>query len=179
MNSRNSSNKIIELYADGGVIGSNPSAIGGTYAYRLIKTDRLTIDRSGTITTLQMGGLITNNQTEMLALLRGFAQLPDDFKGTVYSDSHVSLGRIFLAWKWNNIPAWMHRLYRDQRDRLKYWNEIKYILLDGHPTKDQLIKGIGKRGHPVSIHNVWCDHACQHAGMKLLESLNPIQEATT
>jgi hypothetical protein len=34
------------------------------------------------------------------------------------------------------------------------------VLLDGHPTQAQLAAGVGKRGHPVSAHNVACDRAC-------------------
>ena len=35
-----------------------------------------------------------------------------------------------------------------------------FVLLDGHPTAEQLASGIGKRGHPVSIHNEYCDWLC-------------------
>jgi len=82
----------------------------------------------------------------------------------VYSDSAVTLGRVFSGWKWKNIPVWMHKVYQEQRARLTYWSEIKYVQLDGHPTKAQLLSGIGKRGNPVSEHNVWCDQACTEAG---------------
>ena len=76
---------IVALYADGGVIASNPSAIGGTYAYRLIRDDGHTIGQGQVITAIDMRGSVTNNQTEMLALLVGLKQLPCDFKGTIYS----------------------------------------------------------------------------------------------
>jgi len=155
---------IISLYADGGVIGSNPSAIGGTYAYRLVLANGQAMGSSGVVAVAQIGGPVTNNQTEMLALLEGLKRLPDYFDGTVYSDSQITLGRIFLGWKWKNIPSWMHKTYQEQRRRLSYWNEIQHVLLAGHPTKAHLAAGIGRHGYSVSEHNVWCDHECTKAG---------------
>lgn len=163
---------IIALYADGGVIGSNPSAIGGTYAYYLIHDDGREIGQAQVVTPAAMGSPVTNNQTEMLALLTGLKQLPVDFNGTIYSDSQVTLGRVFMGWKWKNVPSWMHRRYQEQRARFENWDDIKFVLLDGHPTKKQLEAGIGKRGHPVSKHNVWCDHECTRAGVAFLETIN-------
>lgn len=172
---------IKELYVDGGVIGTNPSAIGGTYAIRLISEDGNTWGYGAVIPATDMGGEVTNNQTEMLALLKGLAKLPADFTGTIYSDSAVTLGRVFSGFKWKNVPGWMHRIYRQQRARLVNWDRIQYVLLDGHPTKAQLQAGIGKRGHPVSEHNVWCDDACKRAGEVFMNTVGaniPTIEAT-
>ena len=47
---------IAELYADGGVIGSNPSVIGGTFAYRLVMEDGDAFGRGAVLTTFQVGG---------------------------------------------------------------------------------------------------------------------------
>lgn len=164
--------EIVALYADGGVIASNPSAIGGTYAYRLIGMKEVfRRGNSGVLSASKMGAPVTNNQTEMLALLLGMEQLPCDFKGTVYSDSAVTLGRVFDGWKWKNIPAWMHTIYQKQRARFIHWDEIKHVLLSGHPTKKQLAAGIGKHGYPVSEHNVWCDEACRLAGEAFMEEM--------
>lgn len=164
--------KIIEAYCDGGVIASNPSSIGGTYAYRLIYDDGHIEEYHTATTPAQMGvDVITNNQTEMIAALMMITQLPHDFEGTVYSDSAVTLGRIFKGWKWKNIPQRFHEMYKRQRIRFTNWDKIKYVQLDGHPTKAQLASGIGKRGNPVSEHNVWCDEACQKAGEGLMAEL--------
>jgi ribonuclease HI len=162
---------ITELYVDGGVIGTNPSMIGGTFAYYLIHDDGRETGAAQVITDMDMGSPVTNNQTEMLALIAGLEQLPADFKGTIYSDSKVTLGRVFMGWKWKNIPAWMHKRYQKQRAKFTNWDEIKYVLLDGHPTKAQLKAGIGKRGSPVSKHNVWCDEACRQAGEAFMENV--------
>jgi len=165
---------ITELYVDGGIIGTNPSMIGGTWACRLISDAGFCHDFSGVIQPHQISNMfepVTNNQTEMMAFLEGLRKLPEQFKGTIYSDSAVTLGRAFNGWKWNNIPSWMHRVYLAQRKRLVNWDEIKHVLLDGHPTKKQLEAGIGKRGGPVSKHNVWCDEACRQAGEAFMENI--------
>ena len=151
-----------QLFADGGVININPSPIGGTWAYRILADGVVVCEVSGVITPGQAKlPTISNNLTEMCALVAGLRALPSDWIGTVYSDSQVSLGRVFLDWKWNNIPAWLHAKYQEGQKRLVNWEKIQWVLLDGHPTRAHLAAGIGKRGHPVSEHNKWCDQACQ------------------
>jgi ribonuclease HI len=162
--------RITALYADGGVIEKNPSPIGGTWAWiQVDENDQQICHESWAITPAEMRtDVVTNNQTELLALLYGLERLPADFCGTVLSDSNNSLGRLFHGWKWNNIPQWMHERYRRVRKHLVHWDAIKPVLLDGHPTKAQLAAGIGKRGHPVSIFNVQCDKLCGEAAEKFL-----------
>jgi len=162
-----------ELYCDGGVIGKNPSPVAGTWAYRHIQADAETRQF---VVVRQYAGIvqprearmetISNNLTELLALLRGLQTLPADWQGTIYSDSQVTLGRVFEGWKWTRIPGWMHQIYQEQRARLESWNMLQWCLLDGHPTKAELAEGMGHRGHPVSVHNVWCDWACGEVGRR-------------
>lgn len=159
-----------ELYCDGGVIERNPSPIGGTWAFRLLQNDEVVREKSGVVLPAQVKmETISNNLTEMAAMLKGLMALPNDWTGTVYSDSQVTLGRVFMGWKWNNIPPVMHGIYQRIYSRLIHWDQIRYVLLDGHPTKAQLAAGEGKRGHPVSEHNVWCDKACNEAAKRFLE----------
>ena len=67
---------------------------------------------------------------------------------------------------------WMHYLYRAERARLRKWERIEYVRLDGHPTTAQLASGVGKRGGPVSEHNKWCDRACGEQARKFLEVIH-------
>ena len=159
-----------KLYCDGGVIGGNPSGIGGTWAARLTDyAGQVIREESGVITVRASQMLVvTNNLTEMLALLKGLSFLPAGWTGTVCSDSQITLGRAFLGWKWSGIPNWMHVEYQRQHLRILRWDQLNPVLHDGHPTKAQLAAGIGKRGHPVSEHNVWCDKACTAAGQAYL-----------
>lgn len=161
-----------ELYVDGGVMRKNPSPIGGTWAARLVRDGLVAMELSGWITPREARTeAITNNLTEMLALVRGLQLLPARWTGTIYSDSQVTLGRAFEGWKWQNIPPWLHHEYREARKHLMHWDELQHVLLDGHPTIAHLAAGTGKRGHPVSEHNRWCDEACQAAARKFLENL--------
>lgn len=162
------------LFADGGVIGANPSAIGGTWAWRWVCETRVLHQHSGVITP-QNADLpaITNNLTEMLALVRGLQALPDVWVGTVYSDSQITLGRVFQGWKWKNIPLWLHHDYQQTRARLVNWDQFKYVLLQGHPTRAELAAGVGSRGYPVSEHNIWCDKACGERAAEFLREMEP------
>ncbi len=163
---------IKELYVDGGVVGVNPSPIGGTYAWRQVVNGEVAAEGSHFISATDARvRAVTNNQTEMLAMIKGLESLPDDWQGTVLSDSRITLGRVFLGWKWSNMPSWVHRRFQAVRARLVHYDQFEHILLDGHPTKAHLEAGVGKRGHPVSIHNVWCDEACRRAGEEGLQQL--------
>lgn len=159
---------MINLYCDGGVINRNPSDIGGTWAYCFTDgCDGLLQHASGLLTVEENGMPVTNNVTELYALVRGLERAPMGWRGTVYSDSRVSLLRVFSAGALNNVPVWLvERLQAIQKSgKLRH---VKYVLLDGHPTKTQLAAGIGKRGNRVSRWNVWCDDACTKAGRRYL-----------
>lgn len=152
---------IVALYTDGGVIGQNPSGIGGTWAWCMVDAEgQQQRHASGWMSPADMQvDVVSNNHTELLALVLGLEALDEGFTGTIYSDSWVSLQRIFLAAKLNNVPQWLiDRLQAIQKSgRLA---SVSYQLLDGHPTRAQLETGLGKRGNPVSKWNVWCDEQC-------------------
>jgi ribonuclease HI len=159
------------LYCDGGVIQVNPSPIGGTFAYRILRDGQVIRENGGVIVADSAQPLISNNLTEMLALVRGLGELPDDWTGTICSDSQITLGRAFHGWKWTNVPAWLRHEYAANRLRLVNWAKITPLLLSGHPTRAQLQEGIGKRGTPVSEHNVWCDQQCGQMAAEVLNLL--------
>jgi ribonuclease HI len=161
-----------EIYTDGGVILRNPSTIGGTWAWCLVENDEIINSGSGVIDietarTWELDG-VTNNLTELYALCKAITSLPDNWEGVVYSDSLISLGRLFMGYKWKGIP-----------DELREWAQLcasripqaGYMLLDGHPTKAHLEAGIGKRGYPVSKFNVWCDKQCGEEAKQYLAKL--------
>jgi hypothetical protein len=116
---------------------------------------------------------VSNNLTEMLALVKGLEALPVDWAGMVCSDSSITLGRAFKGWKWTNIPEWLHHRYQAARARLINYDNFTHTLLCGHPTKAQLAAGTGRHGYPVSEHNVWCDEACKKAGEIFLDKATP------
>jgi len=153
-----------QLFVDGGVMGRNPSPIGGTWAVRIVEKGRIITEWSGVLLANDETPLVTNNMTEMLALIKGITLLPFEWRGTIFSDSKITLGRVFAGWSRTNLPEWMWSEIINQKARLVHWNQIHYGLLDGHPTQIQLEGGLGKRGHPVSIHNKWCDEECGRVG---------------
>lgn len=165
---------ITAVYADGGVIQINPSPIGGTWAWCHVNvTGERIATGSAVITPRQSCPLITNNLTEMIALVRGLAALPEGWAGVVYSDSQITLGRMFEGWKMNAIPPMLIKQGIEAKARLN-WRQCTYVLLDGHPTKAQLAAGKGKRGQPVSEYNVWCDQECGRVGKVFLEAAQQV-----
>jgi len=154
---------IIDLYADGGVIGPNPSLKGGTWAFVLVDRERDTkhFADSGVITPQDIGvEKVTNNHSEYYALLMGLEAIKTPWMGHVYSDSNVSLGRLFRGWANRNLPGELMERSLAAIQKLGAPESIPHTLLDGHPTKKQLKEGFGKRGNPVSKWNVACDKRC-------------------
>jgi ribonuclease HI len=150
----------VSVYADGGVIGKNPSPIGGTWAYILVDSDRLKVDSgSGVVRPADVGlPAIENNLTELLACLQAMERLPDGWAGVIHTDSQVTVFRLRgKNPKLNGIPEAMRERLRLARGRLGTYS---MVLLDGHPTRAHLKAGVGKRGKPVSLWNVECDREC-------------------
>lgn len=148
------------VFADGGVIGRNPSAIGGTYAWCHVANHARIASGSGVIRPGDLGVAgITNNISELYALCAGLIALPRLWTGAVCSDSKISLGRLFWQWKLNNVPLPLLDMMKRALRNIDAPG-CQPVLHDGHPTRIQLRAGRGKRGNPVSVHNVWCDHEC-------------------
>lgn len=167
-------NKIIALYADGGVIKKNPSEIGGTWAWCAVDAEgNHVIEQSGVVPATETR-TISNNHTEQIALTIALEAMPDGWSGIVYSDSMIALGRVFKGWREKNLPRNISDRSKNAVARL---GKIETVLLQGHPTKKDLECGVGKkRNLPVSIHNVWCDRACGIAAVKYLSEKISKQE---
>lgn len=163
-------NKVTAIYADGGVIMKNPSAIGGTWAWCGVNAlNNRIIEKYGAIPA-PPSRPVTNNHTEQIAITMALESMPDNWSGTVYSDSQTAIGRVFYGWKESNLPR---NISERSKAALSRMGEIKTVLLQGHPTKADLERGIGKkRNLPVSPHNVWCDKACGLASKEFLNSLD-------
>ena len=169
------------LYVDGGVIGSNPSIIGCTWAYCCIDEDgHRFYSESGAMTVEQFGTWpkVENNGAELLAMVRGLQQLPNQWTGLIVSDSLNTIGRTFGKYARNGIPLWLSDEL-DQEQRRLDLSACRRVLVKGHPTKRVLREvPIQVEPHlvpsfshyPISHHNVWCDEACkQQAAQMLLE----------
>lgn len=151
----------VAVYTDGGCVGANPSPVGITWAW-------LQVDAAGGHVAEAYGLLaspadryLTNNLAELLAVIQAFEALPMGWTGTLYSDSDVTLGRLFRGNARAGVPAAWWKRAQAARDRLGF---IAPVLLQGHPTRADLARGIGaKRNLPVSRHNVYVDSLCKQA----------------
>lgn len=147
-----------KAYCDGGTIGPNPSLLGGTWCW-------VWIDNTGTKIKHEKGIIepedielpeVTNNVAELYAAIRLIDSLPEEWEGTIYTDSLITLRRITTGNKFKGVPIWLTNWTMKLRSYKKY----QVSLLSGHPTKAELVKGFGKRGYPVSEHNKFCDQQC-------------------
>lgn len=174
------------LFADGGVIEHNPSPKGGMWAWRLCKSDEpigtnkidnvvKDVINCNSFLVVPTVGNISNNITEMMAILNGLMACDPSWNLTVLSDSQIALKRIFSNWKWKHVPQQIHDMYDFQEERFggeERMKSIPFMLLQGHPTNEELKKGVGDRGYPVSKHNVWCDKQCGLESEKYLKKLS-------
>ena len=164
--------EIARVYTDGGVVGRNPSDFGGTWAFVAVNVeDEEVFSRSGFHQT--EGQPTTNNHTELIAAIEALEAMPKGWAGTLVSDSEVTLGRIFNAWRMKNVPEdYVVRL----RNALSRLGKVKGMHVDGHPSKAHLAAGIGKRGNPVSKWNVKADELCNMEVAKVKGKIIPVSK---
>lgn len=149
---------IVAIYTDGGVIGKNPSKLGGTWAWCGIdEQDQHVWSDSGVLKTQPNLKLVTNNHMEQIAIVKALEAMPDGWSGKLHSDSMIALRRVFRRARTRNLPPCIKRRAEEAVARL---GKIEAVLLNGHPTKAQLACGIGHGGLPVSKWNCWCDAEC-------------------
>ncbi len=154
----------IEIYCDGGIIGRNPSDIGGTWCFCWVDNKGVRYHEGfGSVHPGQselIPDCITNNFTEMYAAYQSLQGVGSDWEGTLYTDSIVTLYRLTKGKAFKGIPEWLAKWAIQFRKNRKY----KVVLVGGHPNKNELALGMRKDGKPVSLHNVWCDKTCTFIG---------------
>jgi hypothetical protein len=160
---------ILAAYTDGGCLGRNPSAVGGTWCYCFVDRDgcRCEYD-SGVITPAGIGlPVVTNNVSELCAAVEAMKQLPQGWSGTLYTDSLITLRRVLdpggVGMK--GVPPFLLGMLVGAKQRLGWFGAV---LLGGHPNRRELYAGVRKDGLPVSIHNVFCDGECQRLAREFM-----------
>lgn len=154
---------MIDLYVDGGEMISNPSKIGGTWAWAQVIDDVMVEYGSGRFTPEDIDmPQVTNNLAELYAALEGMANMPDGWKGTIYTDSQTTYYRICLdgsnSPSMKGIPRWLQDELSKQQKRL---GRYSVVMIGGHPTKAELAEGCKENGVLVSRHNHYCDTLCK------------------
>jgi ribonuclease HI len=184
---------VTSVWTDGGVLLSNPSRIGGTAAFRMVDAaDNVVLERCflyvpfltpwhphiPNVTMLRWPhAQISNNVTELEAVLQAFFVLPGGWSGTVYSDSKITLGRVFSGYQLKGIDADRAGMLFSRKECL---GSLSSVLVAGHPTqrelsigyKDKKLEGGGTVRYLVSRHNVACDQMCTAAAAAYLKLLD-------
>lgn len=163
------------VWVDGGLVGKNP-APAGTWAWCLAVPGGVRggrhVQRSGVLTAEDVGlPAVTNNLTELLAVLAAAEALPAGWAGDLFTDSRITAGR------WNRglhpadptVPEWLAARLALARSRVR----LTARLVRGHPTAEDLARGHDGHGVPVSEHNVWCDRSCSAAARAWRASRSP------
>lgn len=166
-----SSADVTTVYADGGCVGKNPSAAGGTWAFALAGSDDEHVIRvSGSFTTEEVGfATVDNNLSETVALLIALEQMPDGWGGLVVSDSLNAIRRVIApgTQKFSLCPQSVIDRCHANRGRL---GELSVLLVAGHPSKKQLAAGV-KNGRPVRAHQAWCDRECKRQARAVADEI--------
>lgn len=161
---------ITAVYTDGGCLGASRSSVGGSWAWVGVDAcGQVVTEASGIIRAGEHGlETVTSNLTEFYAMLSALEAMPDGWSGQVCADSGVTIGRWFFAWKLTNVPQdWRIRMGAC----LARMGNLTPVQHDGHPTREMLAADPprGKRGNPVSVHNVRADKLCGLALRQLAE----------
>ena len=161
-----------ELFCDGGVIGKNPSKIGGTWAWCLVEDGELARFESG-IFPARTGDplaeeIVTNNFTELYAACKALRSVQAGWKGKLYTDSRVTQVRLMESVAFNGIPDWLV----SEAKFLRWTRKPTVVLVSGHPSKAELIAGCKKDGKPCSPWNVLCDKRCRKLAEKALRQIS-------
>lgn len=163
------------VFCDAGVIGKNPSKDGGTWAFVGVFAsgdfDNVIFQQSGVVlpTDIEMD-TVENNICETIAILLALEAMPDGWFGTVYSDNLNAIRRARAPREMKKIvPQFVKDRMIAATARVKV---IEYVLLGGHPNKDELKSGYRSDGKPVSRWNVLADDLCckEAAKFKLASS---------
>src|SRR3990167_11188278 len=119
------------IYCDGGVIGPNPSKLGGTWSWCWVDKGAIVKREFGIVTPEDIWSpdgvdhkgsnpAVTNNQTELYAAMKALSSVPRSWDGILWTDSRITLLRVTTSNKFNGIPNWMRNQILSLRTKSKY-----------------------------------------------------------
>jgi hypothetical protein len=88
--------RVLEVYADGGCLGKNPSPLGGTWAWVHVGRGGAVLARGSGVIRAGVGfygATVSNNVSEFVALLLAIESLPGGWSGPAFTDSNGTLLR--------------------------------------------------------------------------------------
>jgi hypothetical protein len=164
----------VALFADGGTF-RHEGREGITWAWRWVGYETASeLITGGRVTGQECGcesvppGGAPSEVAEMTAVMKGMSGLPDGWTGYVVSDSLNTLRRIVGAsdgnWSlWGCIPR---HLIRSMEWNLCRLGAVSPLPVQSHPSIEDFYRGFYRDEESgefrmVSIHNEWCDTACQ------------------
>lgn len=173
---------IHDAYCDGGLMDASPSPKGGSWAFCLVDADGVhLVEDGGLVFPKDIGKrVVSSNVTEFMAMLRLIEALPDDWSGTCWTDSQVTMFRFMRLQKGqalekDGVPEeWEMR----GEAALLRLGTVSFKHLKGHPSEADLDrdhptdpslgkgwmiskkKGRADRLYRVSRHQRWCDQYC-------------------
>jgi ribonuclease HI len=149
------------VFCDGGLLGTNPNPLGGTWSWCHIYREEMVNHASGVVEPHEFKmTTISNNVSELLAMVNCLDALPNGWSGGVYTDSNVTAKRAERprSAKFNGVPQKLIDRLRAVRERL---GRLEFVLLAGHPSESDLIRGRKVKSRlPVSKWNKLCDDMC-------------------
>lgn len=180
----------VEIWADGGVILKNPSPFGGTWAWCAVNDKGQIVQSDSGFVPAINSRMITNNDTEMIAVIKALESMPEHWAGTIYTDSAVTIARFKkigsgnpeLISKINHIPRNVLARAIAARDRV---GRVGFRLVKGHPTKQDISRGYkikkkedgSEKRIIVSRFNVWCDLECSRISLEHQRFLDDLAES--
>ena len=166
---------ICALFTDGGLIGSNPSPKGGTWAWCGVSKDGEHVrEVSGYLLTKGApegagnprvrSDVVANNDSEWYAAMRALEAMPEGWSGILASDSSVTLSRLQKIRDGEFLRTFRMDWWGRANRAFGRLGKVQFVQLAGHPTKKQLEDGykLTEDGQRVKVsrHQVWCDSAC-------------------
>lgn len=155
---------MLEVYTDGGLVGSSPSHVGGTWAYVIVRDGALACTNAGL--TYALKDPIASSVTELAAVVEAYEYLARHSHGhppesTLYTDSYWT-----IQWL-SGVP--LDGVPRGLANRMgrMLWRKVfartNLVQIGGHPSRAELAAGVAKNGLLVSRWNVLADKLCQQA----------------
>jgi hypothetical protein len=116
---------------------------------------------------------ITNNDSELYALVRALEACPDGADVSAYSDSQCTLMRMARIARGQAPTKTMNQeLYDRAEAALSRLGEVCFVHVKGHPTRSDLERGRTSKGRLVSRHQVRCDDLCTEKAQEYMDTLS-------